>query len=48
MMKKFELTLTLLIAIGTLTFVVGCGGSKEPSKSEKKEGAEKSGAHVYS
>ena len=46
-MRKFELTLTLLIAFGTLAFVVGCGGSDEPSKSERKDGAGKSGAHSH-
>jgi hypothetical protein len=45
-MKKFELTLSLLIAIGTLAFVAGCGGSKELSKSEKKDSSEKP-AHTH-
>lgn len=46
-MKKFGVTLALLIALSTLAFVVGCGGAKDPSKSEKNEDAEKSQAHTH-
>lgn len=46
-MKKLELTLTTLIAIGALAFVVGCGGSEEPSTPENKDGEQKSGAHGH-
>lgn len=48
-MKKFGVTLAVLIATSTIAFVVGCGG-KDPSKSEgteKKEGEQKSSGHAH-
>ena len=45
-MKKFELTLTSLIALGTLAFVIGCGGSGQPAKSGPQANGESSAEHA--
>lgn len=45
-MKKFEETLTSLIAIGTLVFVVGCGGSQQPATSGAPENSQQPASHA--
>ncbi|MCH8841016.1 MAG: hypothetical protein IH831_10180 [Planctomycetes bacterium] len=45
-MKKLERTLTLLIVIGTLAFVVGCGDSQKTKTSGTKGSEEKSAEHA--
>lgn len=45
-MKKLELTRTLLMAIGILACVAGCGGSKEPSPSGTQGDASPSTGHT--
>lgn len=45
-MKKTVKTLTLLAAIGTLTFVVGCGGSKPPATSATPATPSQPAAHA--
>ena len=44
-MKKLELTLTLLIAIGTLAFVIGCGDSGQPAKTETTGNSQQPASH---
>ena len=44
-MKKLELTLTSLIAIGTLAFVAGCGDSQDTATSGMKGNSEQPADH---
>jgi hypothetical protein len=44
-MKKFELTLTLLFAISTLAFVIGCGGSQQPATPDPQANGGQSADH---
>ena len=44
-MKKLELTLTSLIAIGALAFVTGCGDSQQPTTSGPQANGEQSTEH---
>ena len=46
-MKKFELTLTALIAIGTLAFVAGCGDSKPEANGNSEQPANHSGEPAH-
>lgn len=45
-MKKFHAALTSLITLGTLAFVIGCGGSQPPSPSETPGNAPQPAAHA--
>ena len=45
-MKKFDLTLTSLIAIGTLTFIIGCGGSQQPANPGTQTNTESTAEHA--
>ena len=44
-MKKLELTLTSLIAIGTLAFIIGCSGSQQPTTPGPQANGEQSTEH---
>ena len=44
-MEKLKLTLTSLIAIGTIAFMVGCGGSQQPATPAPQANGEQSAEH---
>ncbi len=46
-MKKLKLTLTSLIAIGTIAFMVGCGGSQQPATAAPRASGEQSAEHPH-
>lgn len=45
-MKNLEMTLTSLIVIGTLTYVVGCGNSQPPANPQPQVNGESSAEHA--
>ena len=44
-MKNLKLTLTSLIAIGAISFMVGCGGSQQPATATPQANREQSAEH---